>query len=407
MKILQINTWFKNGSTGKIVESLHSYLTENNIDSYVLFGRGQLLKSDKTTKKVFKIATSFESKFNSVLSRFTGIMYGGCFFSTKKAFKTITSIKPDIIHIHCTNSFIINNYKLFRFLGEKKYKVVITLHAEYLFTGSCSHSLGCEQWIDGCEKCPRLKQSTRSILFDRTKAAWKKMYESISCIDASNRIITSVSSWLKDNAKRSLTFRDDAIEVIHNGINTSIFRYYGRKENHFYELKNKYKKVLLYATPNFSSKPTDIKGGDYFLKIVDRFSSNKDILFVVAGGNKYNFNFSFKKNVLYVGNVFDQKELAKLYSACDATLMLSRKETYSLVTAESISCGTRVIGFKSGGPESIAISEQSKFFEFGDLNSVIKEIESLSLDEEKKSISSYSSQRMNKRYLELYQRLIK
>lgn len=407
MKVLQINTWYKSGSTGKIVESLHTFLTENNVDSYVLFGRGQLSKEDKKTNKIFKTSNSLEAKTNSVLSRFSGIMYGGCFFSTKKAFKVIKRIKPDVIHIHCTNSFIINNYKLFEFLGKNKYKVVITLHAEYLFTGSCSHSLDCKQWIGGCQKCPRLKQATRSLVFDRTKTAWKKMNKSISSIDVSNRSIVAVSSWLKDNAKESKTFRNDKIVVIPNGIDTSIFKYYGKTDNDFYKFKDKYKKVLLYVTPNFSSKNTDIKGGDYFLKIVDQLSLNNDVLFIVAGGNKYNYDFSKKKNVLYVGNIVNQKELAKLYSACDATLMLSRKETYSLVTAESISCGTRVIGFKSGGPESIADPEHSRFFEFGDIDSVLEEIKNLPMNEEKKNSLVYSDSKMNREYFELYKKLLK
>ena len=40
MKILQINSVYKNGSTGKIVYDIHTGLTSKNIESIVCFGRG-------------------------------------------------------------------------------------------------------------------------------------------------------------------------------------------------------------------------------------------------------------------------------------------------------------------------------------------------------------------------------
>ena len=39
-----------------------------------------------------------------------------------------------------------------------------------------------------------------------------------------------------------------------------------------------------------------------------------------------------------------------------------------MVTAESLCCGTPVVGFKAGAPEQIAIKEFSEFVEYGDLN---------------------------------------
>lgn len=41
-----------------------------------------------------------------------------------------------------------------------------------------------------------------------------------------------------------------------------------------------------------------------------------------------------------------------------------------MVTAESLCCGTPVVGFKAGAPEQIAIKEFSEFVEYGDLNSL-------------------------------------
>lgn len=71
-----------------------------------------------------------------------------------------------------------------------------------------------------------------------------------------------------------------------------------------------------------------------------------------------------------LGKITDQELLAKYYSMADVTLLTSKKETFSMVTAESLCCGTPVVGFKAGAPEQIAIKEFSEFVEYGDLNSL-------------------------------------
>lgn len=407
MKVLLFNTWFRNGSTGKLVEAIYENSAKHGIDSYVVFGRGKLTKDDKRTSKVFKNASAIESKFNSVLSRFSGIMYGGSYFSTIKAIRLIRKINPDVIHIHCTNAFVVNNYKLFKYLGCNNYKVVITLHAEYLYTGSCGYALTCNQWISGCKCCLRLKEATRSIFFDKTHKSWELMYDALGTIKPENRRIVCVSEWLRDRCQKSKMFSKDTPIVIENGINTQQFRFYPDSENEYAFLKKKYDKLFLYVTPNFSSKETDIKGGDYFLKLTNLFVKDKNTLFIVAGNNTHNFDFSHFSNVVYFGNFSDQIKLAKLYSIADATLLLSRKETYSLVTAESISCGTKIIGFKCGGAETIGLKEYSKFFEFGDLESVFYELNNSERCLSKNSVDYYSDDKMVEKYILLYKDLFK
>ena len=77
---------------------------------------------------------------------------------------------------------------------------------------------------------------------------------------------------------------------------------------------------------------------------------------------------------IYGGLQKIREELASLYSAANVTLVLSKRETYSMVTAESLCCGTPVVGFLAGGPESIAIEKFSTFVEYGDLNAIKESI---------------------------------
>ena len=41
--------------------------------------------------------------------------------------------------------------------------------------------------------------------------------------------------------------------------------------------------------------------------------------------------------------------LAEYYSLVDVTVITSFHETFSMVVAESLSCGTPIVGFKAGG----------------------------------------------------------
>jgi len=102
------------------------------------------------------------------------------------------------------------------------------------------------------------------------------------------------------------------------------------------------------------------------IELAKRFESSKpDIKIIVIGYNGDKTNLP--SNVIPVQFTRDQAELAQYYSLADITLLTSIRETFSMVTAESLCCGTPVVGFEAGGPESIAIREFSSFVPFGDL----------------------------------------
>ena len=50
MKVLQVNSVYKRGSTGKIVYDLHSELVKKGVDSLVCYGRGDTIAA----KKIYK-----------------------------------------------------------------------------------------------------------------------------------------------------------------------------------------------------------------------------------------------------------------------------------------------------------------------------------------------------------------
>lgn len=406
MKILQINCVYKKGSTGKITYDLHKSLLAEGIESVVCYGRGELVDEPG----VYKTCPEWYSKLNNAISRITGIMYAGCFFSTNKLISIIKKEKPDVVHLQCINGYFVNIYRLVTWLKENNIKTVLTLHAEFMYTGGCGCSIDCNQWstYTGCGhyKCPRWRSETKSLFFDRTGTMWKRMKKSFDGFE-NNLLVVSVSPWLMNRAKKSSIFKNMEHSVIFNGLDTDIFHPY-ETESLRKELNCEGKKVIFHATPTLSINPNHIKGGYFVLELAKMLP---DVQFVVAGA--YSPGIKVPDNVLLLGQVRDQVRLAQLYSMANVTLLTSKQETFSMVTAESLCCGTPVVGFKAGGPEGIALPKYSVFVEQEDvvgLYNVLKEKKFfINIDTENcftEAKKLYSEIEQKSQYYKLYKRAV-
>lgn len=400
MKVLQVNCVYKTGSTGKIVADIHTELLRNGHESVVCYGRGE----KPNEPNVYKTCGELYSKINNAITRITGVMYGGLAFSTRKLISIIKKEKPDVVHLHCINGYFVNIYKIVSWLKKSGIKTVLTLHAEFMHTANCGYALDCDKWKTGCGNCPRLKKETRSIFRDGTHSSWKKMKKAFDGFN-DNLVVASVSPWLMERAKQSPILADKNHTVVYNGLDTGVFKLYEASD-----LKDKHgitdEKVIFHATPKFKNDPSHIKGGYYVLQLAEKMK-DENVKFIVAGD--YDANIEFPKNMIMLGRVSNQVELAKYYSMADVTLLTSKKETFSMICAESLCCGTPIVGFKAGAPEQISLPEYSEFVEYGNIEklygSVHKMLEkSLNKSEIFKiAKETYSKETMSKKYKKLYQ----
>ena len=403
MKILFINCVYGAGSTGKITQDLHEYYLKSGIESVVYYGRCRC----EPQKYVNRIGNEIYSKLNNLWSRITGIMYGGCFLSTTLLINRIKKENPDIVHLHCINGYFVNIYRLISWLKKNKIKTVLTLHAEFMYTANCGHAYDCEKWINGCKQCPRFRTETKSIFFNRTHKSFELMRKAFDGFD-SELIVVSVSPWLEERAKRALILNSKKHRCVYNGINTNTFRAYDSCEYKSAFCSNG-EKMIFHATAQFSDSPENMKGGIWILHLAERMK-NKNVKFVVAGKNLVQGDLP--ENLILLGEVRDQEKLARLYSEADITLITSKKETFSMIVAESLCCGTPVVGFEAGAPETIGIEPYSQFVTYGNLDLLEEAIERfIECDFDKNIISSvaqqkYSKEKMAKDYLAIYDELI-
>lgn len=364
MKILLVNCVYNEGSTGRIIKSLKDCLDKNNHDVMVCYARGKEIKQNN----VIKLGSDFIFKTQALASRLTGLSYECSPFSTRRLKGIIKEFNPDIVNLHCINANTVNIPEILNYLKEQKIPVVITCHAEFLYTGGCGHALDCEKWKEECKNCPQFhkpgSQLSPSFFLDRTSNYWHKLSKAYK--NNPKIVATGVSPWLVARIKSSPFFKDCKVFWTTNGVNTSVF--YPRSVEDIRTILNinEKAKIYIHVTPDFFSS---IKGGKYILKFAHRLLEDhpKDKIIIVGyTGDKS----KLPSNTIALSHTRNQNQLAELYSLADVTLVTSKRETFSMVTAESLCCGTPVVGFKAGGPESICKHGSAYFVEPDDFEAL-------------------------------------
>lgn len=398
MIILQINVVYGEGSTGKIVRDLHLGFIQRGAESFVIYSTGE----NSEDKNTIKTGNGAFRKFHALSSRISGVMYGGCIISTNSIIDSIDEMKPDVIILHCLNGHYVNIFRLINYLRSSQISTILVLHAEFMYTGSCGHSLECNKWLTGCGHCPQLKYATQAWFFDRTAYSWRKMKDVFSLFNNLN--VISVSPWLRDRAVRAPILKHADHHVVLNGVNTNVFRYSMSGSMSGFEDRFQGKRVVLHVTASFTDHPDDIKGGRYVLELAKRFE-NEPVIFAVARNT--GSITTLPDNIIDLGRISDQTYLAQLYTRAFVTLITSKKETFSMVCAESLCCGTPIVGFKAGAPEMISIPEYSDFVDFGDIDGLENALRSaLEKTSDKSQISvaaheHYSLEKMVEQYYSL------
>lgn len=405
MRVLQVNCVLnQNSSTGKLTGALHTRLYQNGVESMAAYGYG---KSQQD--RAVKLCTDYYVKANHLRAKLTGLMYGGAFLSTKRLKRLIRSWKPDIVHLQCINGYFINIYRLISWLRDNRIPTVLTLHAEFMYTANCGHALECERWRSGCGECPRRKKATESLLFDRTAESFHKMQRAFEGFD-SDLVVVSVSPWLMERAKLSPILMDKRHYCILNGLDTDTFYPRSAMSAFAGRFFSSAKKCVLFVLKRFTGRVGDFKGSDHVIRLAEKLQS-RDIVILVAGEDLT--DTELPPNIRFTGGAVTQQQLAELYSFSDVTLIASKKETFSMIVAESLCCGTPVVGFKAGAPEQIALPEYSEFVEQDDntdaLADAIVRWTQASVDPSEiaaEASSVYSDAVMYREYLSLYRTLL-
>lgn len=409
MRIVHINC-ADFGSTGKMIDDISKQAHRTNWDSFLF---APFINEEKSYLKKKAYCLNHEPGINRRVAQILGLRYNFAPFSTQKVFKYLEQVKPDIVHLHAINGNVVNVYRLIDFLKKKNIPLVVTNHSEFFYTGTCTHAYDCEKWKTGCGNCADFRAQAQSRFFDRTATAWKKMKDVFS--DYKNATIVSVSPWVFSRSKASPIVEGLQQEMILNGLDITSFNYQNMADARERLGLSQNDKYIVHVTARFNpDNENEIKGSSYIVELAKRLRPHNVKVLVVGVCEKY--TTELPDNMIIVGPVMNQRELSDYYRSANLTVIASKRETFSMIVAESLCCGTPVLGFRAGGPESITINEYSQFFEYGDIDALCESVIDKWLDFKtpqnagelsEKATKIYSGERMAKEYIKLYEEMLR
>ncbi len=344
MRVLQINTVYKSGSTGRIAESLQRCLRSCNDDSLVAYGRGQYMND----KDGYRFANEYDILVHVLMTR---LMDAHGMYSNRATNKLVNKIKeynPDVIHLHNIHGYYMNYELLFNFLKETEIPVVWTLHDCWSFTGHCAYFTmkGCYKWQKGCSNCPEIKSYPKSVLFDNSKENYNRKKHVFNLLPKEQLTIVTPSTWLGELVRKSFLKKYN-VKVIHNGINLQDFCI--RQEKN----ENDSKICLLSVAYPW----TERKGLIYLHKLAAALTNEYNI--VIIGLNKKQRKSFTEKNVTALGRIESLEDLIGWYNKADCLINPTLEDNYPTVNLESIACGTPVITFPTGGSVESVINNET------------------------------------------------
>lgn len=284
-----------------------------------------------------RVETDFGNKIHVLHTRLFDRQGFASGRATKKLISAIEDYKPDVIHLHNLHGYYLNLPMLFTYLAKSAVPVVWTLHDCWAYTGHCVYSdfIGCEKWKTACFACPKKNTYPQSWLLDSSRRNYndkKKLFTSLK-----NLTVVTVSDWLKGEVQKSF-MGDYPIKRIYNGIDRTVFK---PTESNIREKLGVGNKFLMLGAADTWSERT---GDTYFYRLAEELKPDEAIVMI---GFKKEELPDVPKNIIALERTDSVEELAQLYSAADVVLNPSYEQTFGLVTAEAMACGTPVIVLNS------------------------------------------------------------
>lgn len=323
-------------STGRICTDLALALENQGHEVKIAYGREEV--PERFQHYAMRIGTELDVKLHVVRAR----LQDGCGWGSKKATKKfiewVKQYDPDIIHIHNLHGYFINIEVLFNYLKSCGKRIIWTLHDCWAFTGHAAYceAAKCCRWKAGCYDCPNIKEYPAS-LFDRSKENWEKKRRLIQNIP--NLIIVTPSQWLSNLVKKSF-LSEYPVTVIHNGVDTSVFK--PTEGNALKKMKLSGKKVVLGVAALWEKR----KGLQDFIKLSEMLPEEYQI--VLVGLSKEQMK-EIPSQIMGIERTNSVNELVELYSSADVYVNPTYEDNYPTTNIEAIACGTPVLTYDTGG----------------------------------------------------------
>lgn len=408
-RIVQINPVVRaNTSTGRIMQEIGSLAESAGWLNWCAYSKGRDGVRECSTETI-AVGDRWSVAVHGVLTRLFDRHGLGSAGATRSFVKRLKEINPDIIHIHNIHGYFLNYPLLFDYLRESDVKVVWTVHDCWLYTGHCYYysAVGCDKWQTGCGGCRQRGAFPKSLFIDRSRRNFSDKKSAFTSIPRDRMVIVPVSEWMRGEMSKSF-FKDCRFEVIHNGIDTSVFHPSEGSEMRRRLGVGADKKIILGLASIWSKE----KGLDDFIKL-SRLIEPDEVIVLVGVDDKT--AGQLPESIRSIRRTENIEMLAKLYSEATVFVNPTYQDNYPTVNLEAISCGTPVVTYRTGGSIESVTDATGRVVEQGDvagLLGAVREIESLGADCFRQPCRDYALANFRKEdryqdYLRLYENLLK
>lgn len=407
-RIVQINPVLRiSTSTGRIMQEIGALAQSEGWKVWCAYGKGRDRNSNCSIDTI-PVGGVWSTAVHGILTRLFDRHGLGSAAATLRFVDTLREIDPDIVHIHNIHGYFLNYPVLFDYLAGSRAKVVWTVHDCWLYTGHCYYysAVGCGKWRTGCGSCVQRGEFPRSLFIDRSKRNFEDKKKYFTSVPVDRMVIVPVSDWMRREMSGSF-FAGYPFEVIHNGINTEIFRPCGASD-----IRSRFgiptdKKIILGVAGKWSKE----KGLDDFIEISRRL--NPDEVIVLVGTDVRTVR-SLPSGIIGIRRTDNIDMLAQLYSEATVFVNPTRQDNYPTVNLEAISCGVPVVTYRTGGSVESVTPETGRIVGCGDIDGLlaaVRDIESEGAGSFKNICRGYALANFRKEdryadYLRLYEKLV-
>lgn len=354
MKVLLINTFDTNSGSALAAQRLMRGLRSTGTDAALL-----VQKKSSQDPNVLGVETKFEeitakgSRFLNNLplklqqrsvSEFSVPWLPQITPKFAQPYFKAAQIKPDLVNLHWVNY----NYLQIEAIQKFQVPLVWTLHDMWPFTGGCHYSQDCDRFTKTCGACPQLNSNVEEDLSHWT---WQRKFKAWQTL---NLTIVTPSYWLSKRARESSLFKDRRIEVIHNGLDTTVYRPLKKQVARQSLNLPLNRPLILFGAINATSAK---RKGFHLLQAAlshlcqNHWNDRADVVIFGASSSEELPDLGFKTHCL--GRLNDDSSLALAYAAADVFVAPSLDENLPNTLVESIACGTPCVAFNIGGISDI------------------------------------------------------
>jgi glycosyltransferase involved in cell wall biosynthesis len=419
LKVVHLNTYDGNGGAGRACMRLNRALLSQNIDSKIIvhykFGNNPDIKTFNRNiiQKSYTAASIILERIlaKRFLKPDSRTPFSFTWFG-RSVIKHPDVKNADIIHLHWVNHGFLDPKHIaeLKKLGKP---IVWTFHDSNAFTGGCHVRYTCDHYQQQCGNCPLVITAGDD---DISHHIWQQKNKAYQQLDFS---IAAPSSWMQASVRASSLMQDKAVNQIPNTLETAIFKPADKKQAK--EQAGLPTDKFIFLSGFMPSRKDLHKGTQYLLESMEllkqRLGVDADKIEVVVFGNRGTENvpdFPFKTS--FLGTINNDEKLALHYAAADAFLIPSLEDNLPYTVMESLSCGTPVVAFTTGGiPDMVkhqyngylATYRSSESFTNG-MEWIIKHPEKEKLNKQARQsiMDKFSEEVIAKKHIEVYKSLL-